>query len=283
MPLLRPLTPWLLAAAFTCSPAAHADVLRLNFSTQIGLNGGPGFNQSYFLNEFGVASPNGIAVSGYVDIDRSVIPAAGGANVFAYTDAIRAVQLTIGNKTLGFHDNPAVGGGHALVSNSAVWDSITFATPALNGLAARPGNEAAPAGSSAYSYVFDWAPAGTLANTYFGLSHLFLDLREYDMLSSHDLNLTGIAQPMPGISQSRLNFELVMSSSPTATFLAPGNARYYGQSTSGFSLSGAPLVPGAPTPSGSVPEPASLVLAGLALAAAGATTKRRRVTAATAA
>lgn len=276
---LRPLaTLALAAAAVTLATGAHADVLRLSFSTQIALGSGPGFNQTYFLNEFGVASPNGIAASGYVDIDRSVIPEAGGPNVFGYADAIRAVQLTIGNKTLGFRDNPAVSGGYAYVSDSSGngWDSINFATPALNGLVARPSNETAPAGSSAYSYVFDWATASTLSGAYFGLSSLYLDLREYDMLTSRDLNATGIAQPMPSISQSRLNFELVMSSSPTANFFAPGNARYYGQSTSGFSLSSTPLAPAGP---GVVPEPATLALAGLGLLAVASS--RRRLTPAT--
>lgn len=269
-PSLRALA--LAGAALLLANAAQADVLRLNFSTQITLGSGPGFNQSFFLNEFGVSSPIGIAASGYVDIDRSVLPFSGGTGVLGYADAIRGVQLNIGNKTLGFRDNAAVSGGQALVSNSTGWDSITFATPALNGLAARPANEAVPPGSPAYSYVFDWAPATTMAGTYFGLSNLFLALEEYEMLSSADLNATGIAQPMPSISRSRLNFELVMSSSPTANFFAPSNARYYGQSTTGFSLSGTTPEPTTP---GAVPEPGSLMLAAVGLLAMGA---RRAVT-----
>lgn len=255
----RPAPLALAALTLLAASGAHADVLRLNFSTQVGFNGGPGFNQSYFLDEFGVGSPNGVAVTGYVDIDRAVLPQAGAPGQNIYADAIRAVQLTIGNKTLGFRDNPAVAGGQVEVNNSSGWDGLRVLTPALNGLAARPSNEAAPAGSEAYSYVFDWAPGSTGLGAYFGLSNLYLALSEYDMLSSADLTATGISQPLPSISQSRLNFELVMASSPTASFFAPSNARYYASSTSGFSIGGQVLEAGGPT--GSVPEPATLALA----------------------
>ncbi|KPF49636.1 hypothetical protein IP87_15485 [beta proteobacterium AAP121] len=253
--------------ALTAATASHADVVRLSFTTQVNLNGGAGFNQPFFLNEFGVSSSNGIAVSGHVDIDRAVLPLSALPGQAVFEDAIRAVQLTIGNKTLGFRDNPAVSGGIVEISNSPGegWDRIRLLTPSLNGLAARPSNEAPLPGNPAHSYVFDWAPGSTPLGVYFGLSNLNLSLEEYNMLASTDLS-GPLSQPLPTISRSSLNFELVMGSSPTAGFFATTNQRYYGASSTGFAVGSTVLPPTTGTPSG-VPEPASLALVALGLLA----------------